>query len=440
MNELPECKHRGELLGSRYICKSPLLLAPNGVTIETCMMCPFVDTKEKKFSSTKNAETDWNQSTRCRHLGDVIETRVCNMCGDMKGHPYEIRECKIHGICSERKRDSRVECCLGCFEYEPAPEVTPSPAMPYHSPRKIQSWGVGITTAPRTQHRTLPECVESVIANGWNPVIYAEPNTDLSGLPKGLQIVKNTERLGVWRNWKAAAGDLLKRFPDAEFILTIQDDTIFHPQSRWFAEHFFPVNSQRVFSFYTPKHYGQRADVFDQTGKIRQKNLPYETARKWITKTRARRGWKLKSYHKDVGMHKINTRSLWGACAMAFPRKLLQAVLEHKTARNWLGHRGKMNPEKWRERQTSEPWRIQNSDTAIGNILNALGWEYWCPVPSLADHIAEASADGVGHGGRGGRRSAAWFAAGDLRETFASESTAFGDQERYAKFLKTGQL
>jgi hypothetical protein len=334
----------------------------------------------------------------------------------MKGQPYQVRECAIHGVCSERKRDSQVECCLGCFEYEATPPVTPSPEMPFSEDRHIKTWAVGITTAPRTKHRTLPECVDSVLANGWEPIIFAEPNTDLSGIES--EVVQRETRLGVWHNWRTAARELLDRFPDAETILTIQDDTVFHPQSKWFAEHNFPLKPNRVYSFYTPKHYGQRADVFDGTGRKRQSNIPYESARKWLTKPRIRQGWKLKSFHKSAGIHKINTGSLWGACAMAFPRKVLKAILSHNIVQTWIGHRGKMDPKKWRQRQTSEPWRIQNSDTAIGKILSHLRCEYWCVVPSLAEHIATASADGVNHGGNGGRRNAAWFASGDLRGIF----------------------
>lgn len=368
--------------------------------------------------------TDWNEPTRCKHLGPEIETRLCNMCG-MKGQPYQVRECKVHGVCSERTRDNQVQACVACEEYEATKPITPSPLMPFQPDRPIQSWAVGITTAPRSKHRTLPQCVESAVANGWNPLIFAEPGTDLSGLPGGIECIERETRLGVWHNWKAAARQLLDRFPNADAVLTIQDDTVFHPQARWFAEHFFPINNQRVFSLYTPKHYGQRADVFDGKGKLRKRNEPYETARKWLTRPRIRAGWKIRSYHKNVGMHLIRTHSLWGACAMVFPRKSLQRILDHKIAKTWIGARGKMKPDKWRERQTREPWRIQNSDTAIGNILNALGMEYWCPVPSLADHIALASADGVGHGGREGRRSAAWFASGDLREVFKTQAKQF---------------
>jgi hypothetical protein len=71
----------------------------------------------------KTPESDWNQSP-CIHLGEEVETRFCTTCGGMNGKPYAVRECAIHGVCSERKRDSRVECCLGCFEYATASTPT----------------------------------------------------------------------------------------------------------------------------------------------------------------------------------------------------------------------------------------------------------------------------------------------------------------------------
>lgn len=361
----------------------------------------------------KPIESDWNQSP-CKHLGEVVDSVFCESCGGNSVN-YPVRECAIYGLCTERHRDDVIDFCYGCRDYKPAPEIPASPEMPIGH-RHFSTWAVGITTAPRSQHRTLPECVQSVKANGWNPLIFAEPNTDLSGID--CEVIQRQTRLGVWHNWRTAARELLDRFPDAEMILTIQDDTVFHPQSRWYAEHNFPLKPNRVYSLYTPKHYGQIADVFDGTGKQRQNKIPYESARKWLTKTRIKEGWKLKSHNKPVGLHRIKTGSLWGACAMVFPRKVLESILSHKIAQTWIGHRGKMDPKKWRERQTREPWRIQNSDTAIGKILALSGFEYWCVVPSLTEHIALASADGVNHGDNGGRRNAAWFAAGDLREIF----------------------
>lgn len=362
----------------------------------------------------KAPESDWNQSP-CKHLGQEVDSVFCESCGGTSIE-YPVRECAIYWLCTERHRDDVIDSCFGCKDYKPAPSIAASPELPSEG-RLFSSWAVGITTAPRTKHRTLPECVQSVLANGWQPIIFAEPNTNLSGLPE-LEVIQRSNRLGVWHNWRTAARELLDRFPEAEVILTIQDDTIFHPQAKWYAEHHFHPKPNRVYSLYTPKHYGQRAEVFDETGKLRRENQPYQSARRWLTKQRIQDGWKLKTYNKTPGLHKITTNSLWGACAMAFPRKVLETILSHNITQTWLGHRGKMKPEKWRERQTKEPWRIQNSDTAIGKILTALGYEYWCVVPSLANHIALASADGVNHGGNGGRRNAAWFAAGDLREIF----------------------
>lgn len=284
-----------------------------------------------KGAPTKPPESDWSEKP-CVHLGPEVEVRECSMCGKRK-QEYTVRECAVHRVCSERKRDSRVECCLGCDDYEPAPPVTPSPGLPRENAH-FSRWAVGVTTAPRTLHRTLPECIESVKLNGWEPVIFAEPGTDLSDID--AEIVQREERLGVWRNWRSAARWLLQRFPDAEMILTIQDDTIFHPQAKWFAEHFFPPFENRYFSFYTPKHYGQRGDVYDGNGKLRKRNLAYHVARKWITKSRRRMGWSVKTRNNSVGVHRIRTSSLWGACALAFPRNVLESIINHRIADRWL--------------------------------------------------------------------------------------------------------
>lgn len=257
--------------------------------------------------------------------------------------------------------------------------------VPYPSEEKLNgtfaNWAVGITTAPRSKHYTLPHCVSSVQANGWEPIIFSEPGSCFDGVD--AEVIQNDERLGLWRNWIHCAQTLLERFPRADAILTIQDDTVFHPQSRWFAERWpFGDMSRNLFSFYTPKHYRKQ----------------------------------------DPGVHSIRTRSMWGSCALVFTRSLLQAILDHKIARGWLGVPGKgvrgAKRKRWAAKRANEPHKIQNSDTAIGNTVRALGGKLLFPTPSLAEHIADHSADGVGHGGRGGRRSAGTLAQGDLREVF----------------------
>lgn len=67
---------------------------------------------------TGTSETDWNEPSRCRHLGEEFDERECQLCG-LKGTMYKVRKCAIHGECSERKRATSVQSCLACEEYAP---------------------------------------------------------------------------------------------------------------------------------------------------------------------------------------------------------------------------------------------------------------------------------------------------------------------------------
>jgi hypothetical protein len=56
----------------------------------------------------------------CVHRGDIIETGVCNVCG-MKGQPFEIHACELHGRCMQRRyRNDRpaIKVCMQCEDYQ----------------------------------------------------------------------------------------------------------------------------------------------------------------------------------------------------------------------------------------------------------------------------------------------------------------------------------
>jgi hypothetical protein len=58
--------------------------------------------------------------TPCVHRGDVVERDVCNVCG-MKGQPFEIHTCELHGRCMQRRyRNDRpgITVCMQCEDYQ----------------------------------------------------------------------------------------------------------------------------------------------------------------------------------------------------------------------------------------------------------------------------------------------------------------------------------
>lgn len=235
----------------------------------------------------------------------------------------------------------------------------PTPLNPI-PPVKDSDWFVAVTTAPR-KDPTIQECLQSIYRCGWEPIIFAEPG---SVTIEDYKYVYNSERLGAWHNWlktmRASLGT------DAKYILSVQDDSLFHPDSRKLVEQLmWPSNKVGFISLYTAKHYSQ--------------NLSGEM--------------------KPIGLNRIITSALWGACALVFPRNVVEQILDHPLTNNWMGvpPRNLSDAEKYRLQQEKKdkPYLIQNVDTLIGQVLNGIGLEMWCIDPSPVKHIAVYSS--IGH-------------------------------------------
>lgn len=223
-------------------------------------------------------------------------------------------------------------------------------------------WFVAVTTAPR-KDCTLSRCVESIRNASLEPTIFAEPGSTAID----CQTVQNESRLGVWRNWLAACRFAIET--EADYILTAQDDSWFHPDCREFIESIqWPIDAAFV-SLYTPKHYSFR-----------------------------------KGNPRQTGVNRIRTRSLWGACALVWRPHVLQQFINHKIAKSWAGARPRSGNQGVIESRRANPHTIANSDTAIGKIANGIGMSMYFVDPSPVTHIARHST--IGHGGNDGRRNA----------------------------------
>jgi len=235
------------------------------------------------------------------------------------------------------------------------------------------NWFVAVTTAPRREP-TLQTCLDSLLISGWNPYIFAEPGAyDIEPAFKQNMIV-HKERKGVWWNWIESCRYALAN-SDADIIMTVQDDSLFHPDSKKFTENFlWPSKDVGFVSLYTPKHYSIK-------NHLRSKP------------------------QRPIGLNKIVTKSLWGACALIWPRKVLEQVMQHELIEGWLGASLKTKSawERKQQERRENPALIQNSDTAIGKIMNRMNRTMWFMDPSPVQHIAEYSA--INHGGNKGRRN-----------------------------------
>lgn len=318
----------------------------------------------------------------------------------------------INGVPNIRNMYEQAEM-EGRIVNEQREKVVRSTELPYEENRYIKKWAVGITTAPRPNDYTLRRCVDSLKENGWEPIIFAEPNSKYFGLGD-VKIIERPKQLGLFNNWKQMIIDLYEMFPDVDAYFTLQDDIIFHPQARWFAEHNFDMND-KVWSLYTNRYYGKWADVYFR-GKLIHKKIECEHA--FLDKDKNPE-WEIKEYLKDVGLHNIPIRSLWGACTLIMSRKNTKQMMDCHLFNNWRGIQPRTwNKQDWQKAIQKDSWRIKHNDTMIGKFIQESGLSYWVPVPSLAEHIARYSAENVNHGGRHTNRFACDFDYKDLREVF----------------------
>jgi hypothetical protein len=234
-----------------------------------------------------------------------------------------------------------------------------------------KTWTVVVNTAPRKEC-TCVATLESLEDCGWDPVVFAEPGSSDTGSRMRFD---NLARLGIWHNWLKAARWALEQ-PESDYIMTVQDDTSFHPESKLLVENIdWPADAGYV-SLYTPKHYQQWKD-----GRMRSK-----------------------------GFYPVETKSMWGAMALVFRPSVLREVVNHPRAQSWLGVKPKTKSivNSVMEARKREPWRIQNSDFIIARIIQHLGRKLYYFNPSPCSHTSKYSS--VEHGSNDGKRNAFYVA------------------------------
>lgn len=217
----------------------------------------------------------------------------------------------------------------------------------------------GICTSPREGGISyLRKTCESLIAAGGTyPTVFAEPSSpfdDIKDLVTGQLVVwiQRPTRFGNWRNWKEMARYLISLANgfDEEYILTSEDDCIY-------AENAIPLAELHLNTLIAAK---------EPVGCI----LVYTSA--------------IYQRGKERGVFPIQTTSLWGACAIAWPKRSLQAVIECRRAQRWQGADASHLP------HPGSP-DIAHADTAISCCLDDLNLKIFALNPALAQHIGEVS-------------------------------------------------
>ncbi len=114
------CTRRGaEVRPGFFRCESNRLVHPEPgvVAIATCGICPYRNLPDREAGPSHVPDPRF--TTACSHRGEVLERGTCNACG-MKGLPFEVYACALHGRCMTRRyRNDRpdLSVCMNCDDF-----------------------------------------------------------------------------------------------------------------------------------------------------------------------------------------------------------------------------------------------------------------------------------------------------------------------------------
>lgn len=264
--------------------------------------------------------------------GTVAESRLalCRSCEHL-GTRFGIDSCNL---CE----------CLVSLKTQVPHESCPAHKWAAYDNR---NWAVGMTTAPRRES-TIRRALSGLRINGWEPTIFAEPDSDLEGID--APIVQNETRLGCWLNFVREATWLLDN-TDRPMILTMQDDCQLVPGTRALIDGFDWPEDAGFVSLW----------------------LPHRTAFDYATRPPRPR---------PTGIHAIHQQNLHGSLAIAWRRETLRRVIAHPIARDWLVSKGKHK----------RPHQVDMDDICIGLCIGDMGLLMYYAIPSCSQHVAEFSA------------------------------------------------
>ncbi len=262
----------------------------------------------------------------CFFLGRETGSRECESC---RG---KVRR-KTFACHHEQLGDETViKECQRCPAYERR--------LATDGARSVTHWAVAVTTAPRKE-ATLELSLESLARAGWaQPLVFAEPGTDL---PAGLEPERITRRrrtFGAWPNFFATLTELCLLEPKADAYLLCQDDVLYAEGLRDYLEdQLWPAETLGVVSLHTASH----QDRGDREG----------------------------FFPADLGW------DAWGAQAYVFPNAAARAFLRNVSVVNHR-HRGPRDG-------------LCNVDSVVGQWCRDSGLDYYLHTPSLTQHVGDTS-------------------------------------------------
>ena len=98
--------------------------------------------------------------------------------------------------------------------------------VPEYSGKALTSWAVGVTTAPRRQP-TLERCLRSLQACGWDHLyLFIDGEVSVAEEFSSASRTVRNPAAGAWRNFYLSLSELLRRSPEANALLMVQDDAL----------------------------------------------------------------------------------------------------------------------------------------------------------------------------------------------------------------------
>jgi hypothetical protein len=274
----------------------------------------------------------------CLHLGGQVGSRVLVTASGFDR--LSVYECK-----HPDHFETTTPECQRCRDWTDKPlaetipieRLVPPPRQRFG--RRVQSWAVGVTTAPRPKP-TLDACLDSLSRAGWKvPRLFVDSGVTIADRYSDLPLTFRETKLGPWPNYCLALVELLMREPAAEAFMLVQDDVIFddrHELRAYLEEILWPADPIAAVSLYCSKAY-----------------------------TRPVAGW-----------HELESRWIWGALAFVYSRESAQRfvtdplVFEHRS-----------NPTEG----------LVNIDILIGRWAHEHQLPIYFPSPSLVQHIGNES-------------------------------------------------
>lgn len=237
------CTARADWIRNRgmYFCGHPKVHSKNNVvSTAICRMCGHRST-----SSVNNLRSfpTLNQVVRdrpCFHLGKKTGETECRSCrGNVRLKSFQCHH--------PHREETTVKECETCHLYDQRLDT---------KTQSVKRWAVGITTAPR-EPSTLRKTAESLVEAGWNEAtVFAEPSSQLAGLPDGMNVVHRVSKMGAWANWISAISELYLRNPEADAYFILQDDVELCKSVRRYLEaSLWPESRLGFVSLYSPSIY-----------------------------------------------------------------------------------------------------------------------------------------------------------------------------------------